>query len=156
MRFRLSDKLNNSRAARELAKASISDRMLNMQTGKRVRQAFGNRSRSFAPGPGRKHPGTIQPIATEDQLPDFEVVIVVEKQRGNGHTASLHWMLAKQQGEFPIVPEAIDGGKIERHADMQPHRFATRREAIIEASRQGRVLTQQFVEWATTGVEDGV
>jgi hypothetical protein len=95
------------------------------------------------------HPGARVPVFKRDQVPDFEVVVVVEEQRGNRWVAHLHWYLLGHDGRFPVIPagELDDSTPVE--PTMPPHGFKQERLAVIEAAHQASALTDQFMEWAT-------
>ena len=91
---------------------------------------------------------------TADRVPDFEVVVLLERLPGNRFTAVLRWFLLDRSGVFPVIPET--SGEQTILASTKPYLFTSEREAVIEGSRQSRVLVDQFFTWATEGVDSAV
>jgi hypothetical protein len=116
-----------------------------------VREAIDARQvRSATSGRRATHPGVgTYPVFEPDKVPDFDVVIVLERFPENRVEARLRWLLYGQQGDFPVIPESELEGKDKRKATMPAHGFRNEREATVEAARQASALIDEFMQWAT-------
>lgn len=97
----------------------------------------------------KRHPGANVPVFAPDQIPDFDVVVIVERQRGNRWEARLNWYLLGHSGQFPVIPADELAEREPRRPTMAPHGFQQERLAVIEAAHQASALTDQFMRWAT-------
>lgn len=101
-------------------------------------------------------PGPDVPLLAADEIPDFEVVIVLSKLDGNKHEAGLRWFLLGDSGEFPVIPAEDHSANEMRTSTMQAYQFDNPRQAVVEAAQQAAALTDNFIEWATQGDPDAV
>jgi hypothetical protein len=93
------------------------------------------------------------PVFPADQIPDFEVVIVIERLPGNRWESRLHWFLHGLTGDFPVIPEAEQAANVARTPTMAAHGFGQERKAVIESASQASALVDQFIQWATSDEE---
>jgi hypothetical protein len=139
VRFDIDNVVNRLGITRKMIGAAVQDRRLRSRTAERNRR-----------------PGPDVPLLTPDEIPDFEVVIVLEKLGGNKHEARLCWFLFGNSGEFPVIPVSEQSAELKRTSTMAPHQFNNARDATIEAAKQAGALTDNFIEWATKGDPDAI
>lgn len=148
MKFDIETRISGqSFAHRALMRAAIGSKILRSRAG-----ALG---RARVPGTTAKgKPGAhAAAVVTPDLVPDFDVVVILERLPSNLFAARLRWFLGDRNGTFPVVSAAdAEVAEFNVLASMDPHLFDSEFSAIIAGAKQSKILIDQFFEWATQGV----